>query len=313
MYRSLLVPLDGSAFGEHALPLALGLARRSGASLRLLHVYAPIATIYAEGALALDSSIERDLKEQQRHYIHDVCRRIKEVSSVPVHPELLEGPVATTIRTAAVGSGVDLVVMTTHGRGPLARFWLGSVADQLVRELPMPLLLLRPGEGRPNLKEEPALRHVLLPLDGSPLAEQMLEPAVALGSLSDADYTLMRVITPVAPLDYPVEGTTFSQRAQAIVTQIERLQAEARKEASDYLETVAARLRGRGLTVQTRVVVDSSPAPAILHQTTPAGIDLIALETHGRHGLPRLFLGSVADKVIRGATVPVLVHRPVHA
>ncbi|MCI0459981.1 MAG: universal stress protein [Gemmataceae bacterium] len=312
MYRSILVPLDGSTFGEHALPLALGLARRSGASLRLLHVYAPLAAVYAEGAVAIDPSLERDLKQQQVHYLHDVVRRIGEVSSVPVHPEVLEGQVVTTIRAAAVGSGVDLVVMTTHGRGALARFWLGSVADQLVRELPMPLLLLRPGEGRPNLTDEPTLRHILLPLDGSPLAEQMIEPAVALGSLSEADHTLLRVITPVAPLDYPVEGTTFSQRAQAIVAQIERLQAEARKEASDYLETVAQRLRSRGLTVQTRVVVESQPAPAILHQTTAGGIDLIALETHGRHGLPRLFLGSVADKVIRGSAVPVLVHRPVH-
>jgi nucleotide-binding universal stress UspA family protein len=313
MYRSILVPLDGSTFGEHALPLALGLARRSGASLRLLHVHTPLATVYAEGAYAFDSSLEAELKAHQTHYLADVVQRIGEASSVSVHPEVLEGPVAETIRTTALGTGADLVVMTTHGRGALARFWLGSVADELVRQLPMPLLLVRPGEGQPDLKADPVPRHLLLPLDGSPLAEQMIEPAAALGSLAEADFTLLRVISPVAPLDYSIEGTTFSQRAQAIVAQIERLQAEARKEAHDYLEGVAGRLRERGLKVQTKVLVDAQPATLILRYATPPGVDLIALATHGRRGLARLFLGSVADKVIRGAAVPVLVHRAVQA
>src|SRR5262245_43886601 len=185
MYRSILVPLDGSTFGEHALPLALGLARRSGASVHLLHVHTPLASLYAEAAVAIDHSLDKELKEHQRAYLADVVRRIGQAASVQVLPTLREGQVATTVRAAAAELGADLVVMTTHGRGPLARFWLGSVADALIRELPVPLLLVRPGEEQPRLDQEPPLRHLLLPLDGSPLAEQMIEPAVALGSLSE--------------------------------------------------------------------------------------------------------------------------------
>src|SRR5438067_676921 len=113
--------------------------------------------------------------------------------------------------------GADLVVMTTHGRGPLGRLWLGSVADALVRDLAMPLLLVRPQETAPDFKREPLLKHLLLPLDGSPLAEQMLEPAVALGTLMEADYTLLRVIKPVVPIDDRLEGTSAAQLAQSLL------------------------------------------------------------------------------------------------
>jgi nucleotide-binding universal stress UspA family protein len=203
--------------------------------------------------------------------------------------------------------------MTTHGRGPLARLWLGSVADALVRDLPLPLLLVHPAEGLVDLAHEPPLKHLLLPLDGEPLAEQMIEPAVALGTLTDADYTLLRVIKPVVPFAYPfAEGHTVGQVAQSMIDQLQRLQGEVRKEAADYLERVAAGLRARSLRVQTRVAVEAQPAVAILHEAKPPAVDVVALETHGRRGLKRLFLGSVADKVIRGSAVPVLVQRPAH-
>ena len=88
--------------------------------------------------------------------------------------------------------------MTTHGRGPLTRFWLGSVADELVRRASVPLLLVRPHEGVPDLAQEPILQHLLIPLDGSELAEQVLEPAVALGTLMAADYSLLRIYGPLS-------------------------------------------------------------------------------------------------------------------
>jgi nucleotide-binding universal stress UspA family protein len=135
----------------------------------------------------------------------------------------------------------------------------------------------------------------------------MLEPAVALGRLSDAEYTLLRVIQPVLPVQYHLEGGSLAQMAGAVVEQIDALEAQVRKAAADYLDGVAGRLRRQGLRVGTKVVAESQPAAAILQEAA----DLIALETHGRHGLARLLLGSVADKVIRGAAVPVLVHRPV--
>jgi nucleotide-binding universal stress UspA family protein len=95
------------------------------------------------------------------------------------------------------------------------------------------------------------------------------------------------------------------------VERIQKVHEQLRKEAEDYLEKVAARLRARSLRVQTRVAVEHQPAVAILQRVEAFASDVIALETHGRRGLQRLFLGSVADKVLRGSTVPVFIHRPV--
>lgn len=313
MYTSLLVPLDGSVFAEHALPLALSIARRAGASLTLLHVHAPLAMVYADGATAFDETLDLQLKEQKQAYLESTARRLRDSSSLTVHSELLEGVTADAIRATVTSMSIDLVVMTTHGRGPLGRFWLGSVADELVRHLPVPLLLLRPGEDAPDYRQEPVLKRVLLPLDGSALAEQMIEPAVALGSLMEAQYTLLRVIKPVLPPAYKLQGASLTELADSVLKQIETIQDSLHREAQEYLERVAAPLRDRSLQVQTRIAVEQQPGIAILHEARSSAIDLIALETHGRRGLSRLVLGSVADKVIRGASGPVLVHRPVYA
>jgi nucleotide-binding universal stress UspA family protein len=312
MFRSILVPVDGSAFGEHALPLALSVARRAKAELHLLHVHAPLAAVYAEGAFYIDSQLEHELKERQKAYLNGVARRLKGSADLVIRPILREGPVAATVCETAESTGAGLVVMTTHGRGALARFWLGSVADRLVRDLPMPILLVRPGEAAAEFGTEPVLEHLLLPLDGTPLAEEMIEPAVALGSLMGADYTLFRVVRPaLLPPAFP-DGLPLNAGAQAMLDQLTKIAAQVRKEAEAYLEGVAGRLRKRSLTVRTRVALEDHPAAAILREAAPPGIDAVALETHGRRGLSRLFLGSVADKVIRGAPVPVLVHRPPH-
>jgi nucleotide-binding universal stress UspA family protein len=313
MYKSLLVPLDGWIFAEHALPLALSIARRAGASLTLLHVHAPPAMVYPDGATAFDETLDLQLKERKQAYLESTARRLRDLSAVMVRSEMVEGETADAIRAAATSMGVDLVVMTTHGRGPLGRFWLGSVADELVRHLPVPLLLLRPGEDPPDYRQEPVLKRVLLPLDGSALAEQMIGPAVALGDLMEAQYNLFRVIKPVLPQAYKLQGASLTELAESVLKQIELTQDSLHREAQDYLERVAAPLRDRSLRVQTRIAVEQQPALAILHEEKASAIDLIALETHGRRGLSRLVLGSVADKVIRGASSPVLVHRPLYA
>ena len=147
MFQTILAPLDGSAFGEHALPLALAMARRSGASLRLLHVAPTPASIYAESPLFMeDSYLESYVREQHRAaslaYLNAVVRRLKALPEGHVTRLVAEGEVRDVIRAQAECVGADLVVMTTHGRGPLGRFWLGSVADELVRTLPMPVLLV---------------------------------------------------------------------------------------------------------------------------------------------------------------------------
>jgi nucleotide-binding universal stress UspA family protein len=281
--------------------VAVSLARRGGAKLQLVLVHT--AFVYVESGLIYDDRLDRHIREQEQNYLEAVVKRWQAASPVPVTWALRDGLVADALCAEVTASSTDLIVMTTHGRGPLSRFWLGSVADNLVRRATVPVLLVRPQETTPDPTQEPVLRDIFIPLDGSTLAEQVLEPAVALGRLWGADFTLLRIVKPVlfaghdpTVLEHPVLGQSATEQRQA--------------KARAYLEGVAERLRAQSLRIQTRVLVHSQPAVAILEQALEPPDGVIALATHGRGGLTRTLLGSVADKVVRGATRPVLVYRP---
>jgi nucleotide-binding universal stress UspA family protein len=299
-YRCLLVPLDGSAFGEHALPLALGIARQAGAEVRLVHVHSPLESIYKPERLYFDSGLDTWLKRCRQTYLDDVVRRLAKVSSVPVTPVLMEGREIGATLCAAAGADTDLVVMAAHRRGALARLWHGSVADTLLQQLSIPLLLVPGQKELPDLACAPALRHVLIPLDGSAGAEQVLDPAVALGTLMGADHTVLQVVHLMT--DHALgHGAGGLRRLLA---------ARRNATARGYVRGVAERLGGRTHRVHARVLFDERPpARAILRYAQAHGADVIALAARGRGGLARLFRGSVADRVIRGASVPVLVLR----
>jgi len=309
MYRSILVPLDGSSFAEQTLPLALRLARSSGAGVQLVQVHVPLEATVAGAALAWDQKLDDALRQREKAYLEQVQRRLAQLSPVPLTTALLEGSIADALEERARATGADLVVMSTHGRGPLARSWLGSVADALVRRLPMPLLLVRPPNGKADLAKVPAVRHILIALDGSEFSERILEPALALGSLVGASFTLLRVVRPTV-LGQDEAGALKASGDLWLVEQLEKVHEKEQAQAKDYLEKVAERLRGRALQVQTRVLSHDQPALAILEEVKARQADLIALETHGRKGWQRLFLGSVADKVVRAAPVPILIAHP---
>jgi nucleotide-binding universal stress UspA family protein len=306
--RSILVPLDGSTFGEHALPVALGIARRVGAVLQLAHVHQVVPPASVAGVALMDN-LELTMRKEEQTYLDGVARRIVQAAPLRVVTALLNGEVAEALHTHAA-AGADLVVMATHGRGALGRFWLGSVADELIRHLSVPLLLVRPSAGPANLAATAEPRRILLPLDGTALAEQIIPAAMELAEKTDAEVTLLRVVQPVVRFDYLPEGTSVAGISAQLDHEIGEHQRRHEHEAQVYLEHVADRLRARLPSVRVRVVVDDAPATAILREAEALGVDLIALETHGRRGLSRLIVGSVADKVIRGAHVPVLVHRP---
>jgi nucleotide-binding universal stress UspA family protein len=296
MYRSILIPLDGSLPSEQSLPYAAALARRSGAALQLAYVHTPL--LLGEGTMYLGTP-DVQLWEEEKKYLQSVVDRLKKAGLEKVSAHLLEGPIAETLQEHALGNGCDLIVMTTHGRGPVSRFWLGSVADQLVHRVPMPLLLIRTREEEvPSLATEPEVRTMLVALDGTPEAEQILEPAGVLAKLLGASCTLLRVVPTVVPHGIRKETAVGAALADKL-----------RAEAHVYLQRVAGSLRDQGIAVQTRIIAHAHPATAILNETADGEYNLLALETHGRRGLPRLFLGSVADKVVRGASIPVLVHR----
>jgi nucleotide-binding universal stress UspA family protein len=296
-YHSILVPLDGSTFSEHALPVAARIARLAGSPLQLVRV---IPNNHAEDVVFGLTGLYP--WQEGRAYLHRVADLLEIRAGLWPSVRLLGGPVVDNLCEHAVEQGADLVVMTTHGRGPLSRIWLGSVADELVRRLPMPLLLVRPQGKAPDWAAEP-LKNVLIALDGGPLAEAVLGPAVELGRLTGASFTLLGAVPPppAAALDMPAYGAGVVDG-----TALERVQGEMHA----YLEGVARPLREQGLAVRTRVVAEGRPAAAILAEAEAQPCDLIALATHGRRGLSRLFLGSVADKVVRGAAASVLLCRP---
>jgi nucleotide-binding universal stress UspA family protein len=312
MYRSILVPLDGSSFAEQALPLALSIARHAGTTIRLVRVHETVLGTYRESILMYDETFDRQTREDEHVYLETIVKRLADAAPVPVNSALLEGPIiADAIQDHAQSMGADLLVMTTHGRGPLARVWLGSVADTLVRQATIPILFVRPQEALSNVAQEPAIRHVLITLDGSELAEQILEPAIALGAATQAAYTLLRVVKQMTPTRHDPTGGRLSGLSGPQFKQLQMIDHQQWAEAQDYLERLAGSLQARSLTVQTRVVSHEQPATAILDDAQKNKVDLIALATQGRGGFKRLFLGSVADKVVRGTDTPILVYRPV--
>jgi nucleotide-binding universal stress UspA family protein len=300
MIRSILVPLDGSPSAEEALPLALAVARQAEAAVQLVHVHLLVSEMFAEARACMESTFDPRAQERAAAYLDDVVRRVEPAANVPVSPVLLEGSVPDALHEHVVASKADLVVMATHGRGPVSRFWLGSVADALVRRLPVPVLLVRPkGEG-PDLSWQPALGRILVPLDGSRLAEQVLGPALDLGRALRAEFRLLQVIEPLQVMG---EAVVLAGAGQYL--------DDALRQAESYLESVAEGLRAHGAgRVEVEAVIHPQPAAAILEEAEANHVGLIALATHGRRGLSRLLLGSIADKLVRAAPTPVLVYRP---
>jgi nucleotide-binding universal stress UspA family protein len=310
MCRSILIPLDGSATAEHALPTALALARRFEATLKVVHVHTPVWGANAEGGI-YDALVDRELREEMQAYLDSVIQRLSEVTKVVLSSALLDGLVAGAINRHAMQSGVDLIVMTTQGRGPVSRFWFGSVADRLVRQSTIPILFVRAQESEADFTQEPEFGRVLIPLDGSQLAEQILEPTAALAVATNAEVTLLRVVQQLTPDGHSPDSGRVSGLRPGLLTQLQEMDRQEWQRAEEYLDQRAEQLRQRSLNAHTRVVSHRRPATAILDDASTHGGELIALATHGRGGLKRLLVGSVADKLLRGSTTAVLVYRPV--
>jgi nucleotide-binding universal stress UspA family protein len=210
MLRSILVPLDSSVFGEQAVPWALSIARRTGARLELIHVFETLTPNLAVPIRGTQCTWNAEIRDCRQAYLNTVVKRVAGQTSVAVTSALLDGCVVETLLNRMEAHRFDLAVMSTHGHGPLARFWLGSVADELLRWSPVPMLLVRPGQENSD-SAEPALRRVLIPLDGSPYAEKILDQAVELATCMQAEVLLLRVIQSVKPGIPEISHTRFSK------------------------------------------------------------------------------------------------------
>lgn len=302
MARDILVPLDGSTFSENALPVALDIARRTGARLHLVQVHeAPTLSGYPDSLPTYDEKWDGALRAREEEYLRSVAGRCMENAGISPVVELLEGAVVPALAAYAAEVGVDRIVMTTHGRGGISRAWMGSVADALVRRASVPLLLIRPKSLDLDWQRGWSPSHVLVPLDGSALSEGILDAALEFGALSGARFTLLRVVLPLPFISTPYAVAPAWDEEGA---------AQSLAAAAHYLDTVADRLRRTGAAVEVRTVFHTSPAVAILDYAATNAVDAIAMATHGRGGWSRVALGSVADKIVRGTMMPVLVYRP---
>jgi nucleotide-binding universal stress UspA family protein len=299
-YRSVFVPLDGSPFAEQALPLAVDFARQAGAILQVALVHDPVpALASALDVPVIDAQLDQETRVREQAYLKGIEKQLGDSVKSPITSILLDRPVVPSLQSHIERSGADLVMMTTHGRGPLSRFWLGSVADQLMRRLRLPIVLVRPFE---DSVAPVSIRRILITLDGSPFAEQAVDAAVALGKPFNAEYGLLMVLEPPLPIADPIGMMLMPAPAG---------QSKQRAEAAcRYLEDLAVRLRKDGYTVKTHVVEGPAAARTIIDQTDDLQADLVAIASHGQGGFQRLVMGSVADKVIRGGSHPTLVVRP---
>jgi nucleotide-binding universal stress UspA family protein len=296
---SILVPLDGSPFAEQALPLARELALASSARLRLVLVHSP-ATTWDPGVefSLFDPEMERQVRERELGYLESVARRLRNGSGLHVDCALLNGTIAPSLEDYVERTGTDLVVMTSHGRGGLGRIVLGNVADQLVRRITVPVLVIRPEQSPSAL---PTRRRILVPLDGSPLAESILDQAKAFARITNSELLLLMVVQPapilLPPFVWPPEGLTQPPDSRLLA-------------ARRYLEDTKEQLRREGLAVQSRVRTARKVGREILQVANDEECTLIAMATHGSSGLDRAMIGSVADQVVRHATTPVLLLQP---
>jgi nucleotide-binding universal stress UspA family protein len=298
----ILVPLDGSDFAEQALPRAAALAAHHGAELLLaqaLDLHSPRLGVDPLAVAQVESP--GSLREAVEAYLRTQVRAASGMGAPSVRFQVLDGPPVDAIAAAVDAEAVDLVVLTTHGRGALRRLLLGGVAHGLLHVLGVPLLLVRPGDEPPSAT---GFRNVLLPVDNTGFSEKALATA---GRLTEGMHPVMTVMS-VVPA-FPLTG--FEGQVGVAAGVYEGMTEQELRAREVYVGQVASGLRTRGhQVVRGRVELGGSIAGTILEVAEELEADLIAMATHGRQGARGLMLGSVADQIIRGAGCAVLVQRP---
>lgn len=303
MFKKILVPLDRSALAEQAIGQAALIARRAKAAIDLVVVHVPFPFAGFSDEPWNDKQAAAEAK-----YLETIQTELRSGSGVPATYAVLNGEPADHICLRALDVGADLIVMTTHGRTGISRLWLGSVAGAVVRHSTIPVLMLRPAKSsRGRTPARHPFKRILVTLDGSALAADALGPATDLAHATGAALVLLRVILPLPLMAAPDPTIGFAYQPMiADEPATEGIAAEARRQ----VEAVASRLRDdTGLDVSTDVFIDGRVAEAIVRFAQSHDVDVIAMSTHGR-GATRWLLGSVADKVLRSARLPVLLRRP---
>lgn len=307
MYKVIMAPTEGSDSERAAISVAVKLARRFGAELRLVRVdAAPVAieNVLRPPVLEITEQTLREERLARLRKLETLGTDCSALGESRVIVALAEGPVAPTLRAYAKKFGVDLIVMSSHSRGGVKRITLGSVTDYLIRRTNIPVLVVREGASFVAAPPEETNPRIVVPLDGSALAEQILPQVASLARELKATVSLLRVLTP----------ETYSQKQ--IVQPGLPWWDEDIASAESYLTRAATCLAEEGVEVTRDVVLSDDVATAILDYAARVRADLIAIATSGMGGLNRFVFGTVADEITRTASTSLLVFHPrtdVHA
>ena len=300
MYEAILVPLDGSKTAEKVLPYARYLAGKFKVPVELLAVVDVVeiaSHMTSEKVHILDTIIE-DAVQHSTTYLRGVATTI---AGTNVRCSVEKGRAEDTIIEKAATDKTMLITMATHGRSGLNRFLLGSIAEKVLRGTVNPLLLIRAGDEKSE--GEAMLKSIIVPLDGSELAEAVLPIVADMAKKLDLEVELFRT--------YHVPYNVYSGDEGLYAINYEELLAGLRDEAVEYLEKKAADLKRLGVAKVQCVTKEGFAADEIISLGRKTPDNLIAMSSHGRSGVRRWVLGSVTELVVRHSGDPVLVIRSV--
>jgi nucleotide-binding universal stress UspA family protein len=296
MYRKIIVPLDGSELAEQVLPHLpkLQLAEKT----EILLVTNIDSNNYAwasQGYTAIHEFWDLIYKSAEEYLRKQQTKLVEQ--GYQVKYEIVKGQTAASIVDLASEASAELIAMTTHGRTGVARWALGSVADRVIRSTHVPVFLVR-AEATPT-DAQAQFKRILVPLDGSALAEQAVPQAEAIAQETGAQILLLQVISSLSEMEM---DELFAEEAN-MSTENDRVEA-----AELYLAQARKRLSLAGLAADTHIVT-GRPAEAILDTANALDADLVVMSTHGRSGYKRVLYGSVAGEVLHGSQCPLIVVR----
>ena len=299
MYKRILVPLDGSETAEQALPYAQLVARPLLAKIELLRVFSTPPSELSDPARGVYmDQVSDTFKNLAEDYLNEKAANLKE-AGFSVATNVLEGDAASIIVDETEKQPETLIVMSTHGRSGITRWTMGSVTDKVIRATGYPILIIHSKSAEPA-GQEVEIKDIIVPLDGSPMAEQVLPHAVSLSKALRLGITLLRCIPSAAEyfsyMDYPLPN-------------YDELYQQVEEDAKQYLEKMRVEVSGLGAPRVQAHLADGNAAGAINDYAHEMPNSAIAMTTHGRSGVGRWVLGSVTDRVVRHAEGPVLVVR----
>lgn len=290
--RTIVVPLDGSSLAERALPIAESIAKTSGARVVLLRVHEPPRL-----AMAYAHDWDAEVRRRESAYLREVAAKLERNRANQLERLLLDGHPADAICTFAAQRESPLVVMSSHGRTGVSRFWLGSVADAVIGRSHAPVLMVRASSDRPAPAANEITR-VLVALDGSTISEEILPEAAAIAEALGARLELFRAVD---RQDIPRTSPSLMEDSRG---------AAVRQAAFD-LQAIAHRIDAEhpALAVDLSVRIAESPANAVIDAALAHGCRMVALTTRSE-GVHRALMGSVANKVVRAGPELILLVRP---